>query len=174
MQSMTEDRLGLSRRKVLGAVGTIGGAAALGGASTLAFFSDEEDFTNNRLTAGSLDLKVDWSEYYADWSADESEVVGDVVMPQGPGESLQEGEYPSDYTGLPMPNDALVAIPDGDLQAFLNAAAMEAYPDVSDDGLVDYPSGYDVCVHGADTPRGPASGPTTTTLSTPRRARSSR
>ena len=69
---MNDDTLGVSRRKLLGAMGTIGGAAALGGASTMAFFSDEEEFSDNRLVAGELDLKVDWQEYYSDWSPDES------------------------------------------------------------------------------------------------------
>jgi predicted ribosomally synthesized peptide with SipW-like signal peptide len=149
---MTDNTVGVSRRKVLSAVGTIGAAAALGGTGSLAFFSDEEEFSNNRLTAGSLDLKVGWQEYYADWSDDEADAVGDVLMPEGPGQSLQEIDYPDDYAGLPVPNNALVAIPDADLQAFLDAAAMEAYPDTGGDGLIDYPEGYDVCVHGADSP----------------------
>jgi predicted ribosomally synthesized peptide with SipW-like signal peptide len=54
----------LSRRKLLGAMGTIGGAAALGGAGTMAFFSDEEEFANNQLVAGELDLQLAWQEQY--------------------------------------------------------------------------------------------------------------
>jgi len=61
---MTDNNLDIPRRKLLGAMGTIGGAAALGGASTMAFFSDDEEFANNRLVAGSLDLKLAWREHY--------------------------------------------------------------------------------------------------------------
>jgi len=147
---MTEGSHGLSRRKLLGAVGTVGAAAALGGVGTTAFFSDEEEFANNRLVAGSLDLKLDWEEYYADWSDDEVAAVGDVLMAADSDQYLET--YPDDYVGLPTPENALVAIPEGDVGAFFDAAATEAYPDTDDDGRVDYPGGYDVCVHGADTP----------------------
>ncbi|WP_240137658.1 SipW-dependent-type signal peptide-containing protein [Salinigranum salinum] len=61
---MKDHELDLSRRRILGAMGTIGGAAALGGASTMAFFSDSEEFANNSLTAGELDLKLAWEEQY--------------------------------------------------------------------------------------------------------------
>ncbi len=151
---MTEDTSGLSRRKLLGSVATIGGAAALGGAGSVAFFSDREEFANNRLVAGSLDLKVDWAEYYSDWSEDEADAAGEMVMaPQDT--TLQEDEYDSSLTGLPTPNNALVAVENPG--AFLEAAAVEAYPDANDDGMVDSIEdleelGYDVCIHGADTP----------------------
>lgn len=74
----------LSRRKLLGATGTIGAAGALGGVGTTAFFSDEEEFTNNRLVAGEFDLKVDWEGTYWNWidnptivSDDPSDGLGD-------------------------------------------------------------------------------------------------
>jgi predicted ribosomally synthesized peptide with SipW-like signal peptide len=73
------DEFGLSRRKLIGAVGTIGSAAALGGASTMAFFSDEEGFANNQLVAGELDLHVGWEEHYSDWSPDEGDGLGGDV-----------------------------------------------------------------------------------------------
>ena len=66
------DRIDVPRRKLLGAIGTISGAAALGGTGTVAFFSDSETFGNNQLTAGDLDLTVGWAEHYSDWSGDES------------------------------------------------------------------------------------------------------
>ena len=155
---MTDDTSGLSRRKLLGSVATIGGAAALGGAGSVAFFSDREEFANNRLVAGSLDLKVDWAEYYSDWSEDEATAVddGEIIMAEQD-TTLQVDEYPSDYTGLPTPNNALIAIPSVDVGDFFDAAATEAYPDANDDGMVDSVDelealGYDVCIHGADTP----------------------
>ncbi|MFB6125426.1 MAG: SipW-dependent-type signal peptide-containing protein [Halanaeroarchaeum sp.] len=63
---MTDDDklFDLTRRKVLGSLGALGAGAALGGAGTAAFFSDEETFTGNELVAGSLDLKVDWQQTY--------------------------------------------------------------------------------------------------------------
>jgi len=154
---MSSDDNGLdfdfSRRKLLGSMATIGGAAALGGAGSMAFFSDEEEFANNRLVAGSFDLKVDWAEYYSDWSDDEAAAIdsGEMMMAEQ-GTTLDSSEYPDDYTGLPTPDNALVAIPDEDVSDFMAASATEAYPDTDDDAIVDYPDGYDVCVHGADTP----------------------
>jgi Ca-activated chloride channel family protein len=54
----------LSRRKALAALGTIGAASAGAGLGTSAFFGDQETFENNQLTAGELDLKVDWQQTY--------------------------------------------------------------------------------------------------------------
>jgi predicted ribosomally synthesized peptide with SipW-like signal peptide len=80
---MSLDDTRLSRRRLLGAVGTVGAAATLGGASSLAVFTDEETFANNQLTAGELDLEVGWAEYYSDWSPDES-VEGVTMSADGP------------------------------------------------------------------------------------------
>jgi predicted ribosomally synthesized peptide with SipW-like signal peptide len=55
------DKYELSRRKALAALGTIGVAGAGAGMGTSALFSDEEEFTNNQLTAGTLDLVVDYA-----------------------------------------------------------------------------------------------------------------
>ena len=55
----------LSRRKVLGALGAVGIASAGAGLGTTAYFNDTESFENNTLTAGELDLKVDWEEHYS-------------------------------------------------------------------------------------------------------------
>jgi len=54
----------LSRRQILGGLGTISIASAGAGVGTTAYFSDQETFTNNQLTAGELDLKVDWQQTY--------------------------------------------------------------------------------------------------------------
>jgi predicted ribosomally synthesized peptide with SipW-like signal peptide len=66
-------KLNITRRKALGALGTIGIASAGAGLGTTAFFSDREDFEGNKLVAGELDLKVDWQEHYSDWSDDEDD-----------------------------------------------------------------------------------------------------
>jgi predicted ribosomally synthesized peptide with SipW-like signal peptide len=57
---MSDDKLGLSRRKILGATAAVGVAGAGAGIGTSALFSDEESFTNNSITAGELDLIVDY------------------------------------------------------------------------------------------------------------------
>ncbi len=152
---MTEDN-GLSRRKLLGSVATIGGAAALGGAGSVAFFSDREEFANNRLVAGELDLKVDWEEHYSDWSDDEAEGVGEVVMTDGDPANVPEG-----YVGLPDPTEPLIAVPGEDLETFMDNTAIEAYPDPDGDGVQEpfaaEPGGETedgvgyICEDGADT-----------------------
>ncbi len=55
---------GLSRRKLLGGLGAIGIASAGAGLGTTAFFSDEESFQDNTLTAGEFDLKMDYRMTY--------------------------------------------------------------------------------------------------------------
>jgi predicted ribosomally synthesized peptide with SipW-like signal peptide len=58
------DNFELSRRTALAALGGIGVASAGAGLGTSAYFSDEESFEANTLTAGELDLKVDWQQTY--------------------------------------------------------------------------------------------------------------
>jgi len=111
---MTNDNFGLSRRKVLGAMGVIGGGAALGGAGTMAFFSDEENFANNQLQAGSLDMKAAYSAHYSDWSPDEGDGV-EVRMWDGPaGTTGTADDLESGETGLPANDAWLVAVDDPD------------------------------------------------------------
>jgi predicted ribosomally synthesized peptide with SipW-like signal peptide len=88
---MTDD-FELTRRKALAALGTIGVASAGAGLGTSAYFSDQETFENNQLTAGELDMQVAATEYYSDWSADEAQYAGmaadeasaDILLPPGP------------------------------------------------------------------------------------------
>jgi len=174
--------LALTRRNVLGSIGVVGAGAALGGAGTTAFFSDEEQYQENRLVAGSLDLKVDWEEHYSDWSADEAEYAemaadpgqADYLLPAlQPVARLRNGDYPegAPFGSLQFLSDArpiaLNFIGPGTLQenkdAFWDTTSIEAYPDVDDDGIQDafgetYEVGNmqitvgDVCDAGADTP----------------------
>ena len=62
---MTDDKLELTRRKILAGAGAVGAAGVGAGLGTSALFSDEESFVNNEITAGELDLKVDWEEHYS-------------------------------------------------------------------------------------------------------------
>jgi predicted ribosomally synthesized peptide with SipW-like signal peptide len=59
----------LSRRKALLGLGTIGAAAVGAGMGTSALFSDEESFTNNRITAGTTNLSVEMGLVEVDSSA---------------------------------------------------------------------------------------------------------
>jgi predicted ribosomally synthesized peptide with SipW-like signal peptide len=103
---MSDDDFELSRRKALAAVGTIGVASAGAGLGTSAYFSDQETFENNRLVAGTLDLKVGWQEHYSNWMDDDyspypgaettyarmptSDETPDVYLPPGPAQSDAE------------------------------------------------------------------------------------
>jgi predicted ribosomally synthesized peptide with SipW-like signal peptide len=58
---MTDDNpklYDLSRRKMLAGLGAVGLASVGAGLGTSAFFSDTESFSNNSLTAGTLDMSV--------------------------------------------------------------------------------------------------------------------
>ena len=54
----------LSRRKLLAGLGAVGVASAGAGLGTTAYFNDTEAFQGNTLTAGQLDLLVDWQQTY--------------------------------------------------------------------------------------------------------------
>ncbi|TKX57521.1 hypothetical protein EXE44_09995 [Halorubrum sp. SS7] len=58
------DTIGLSRRTVLAGLGAVGIASAGAGLGTTAYFNDTESFEGNQLTAGQLDLLVDWQQTY--------------------------------------------------------------------------------------------------------------
>ena len=96
------DPIGVSRRRVLGGLGTIGVTSAGAGLGTTAFFSDSESFENNTLTAGELDLYVHFNYdedqgSFAQWSTPPGTYVQGGVIGQGvsdpeTGISLEEGE----------------------------------------------------------------------------------
>ncbi|PAU85472.1 hypothetical protein CK500_02030 [Halorubrum salipaludis] len=58
------DTIGLSRRTLLAGLGAVGVASAGAGLGTTAYFNDTESFEGNTLTAGQLDLLVDWQQTY--------------------------------------------------------------------------------------------------------------
>ena len=58
------DTFDLSRRKLLAGLGAVGVASAGAGLGTTAYFSDTETFEGNSITAGELDLLVDWQQTY--------------------------------------------------------------------------------------------------------------
>ena len=93
----TNDNLGLSRRKLLAGLGVVGVASAGAGLGTTAYFSDDESFANNSLTAGELDLKLDYRATYAGGTGRIDEING-WYSDSGPGEPFdvveeEEGVY---------------------------------------------------------------------------------
>jgi len=55
---MSDDKIDLSRRKVLGGLATLGVAGAASGAGTFALFSDRKSSSGNTMAAGTIDLKI--------------------------------------------------------------------------------------------------------------------
>ena len=60
------NNIGLSRRKVLLGLGAVGVASAGAGLGTTAYFSDEESFEGNTITAGQFELAVTQSTHFVD------------------------------------------------------------------------------------------------------------
>ncbi|MEF8807599.1 vWA domain-containing protein [Natronomonas sp.] len=84
MTDKTND-IELSRRKILGGLGAVGLASAGAGLGTTAYFNDEENFVGNNLTAGELDLKLDYRATYAGGPGRLEEIDG-WYSEDGPGE----------------------------------------------------------------------------------------
>jgi predicted ribosomally synthesized peptide with SipW-like signal peptide len=121
---MTDDEFRISRRKALGALGTIGVASAGAGFGTSAYFSDTETFEDNEMVAGELDLLVDWTEHYSDWMGAERDV--DVSMTD-----------PDDDTYTPVPTADYPQLWVKDKSAFMRKTAIEAFPDTDENGDAD-------------------------------------
>jgi len=115
---MVDKQFQLSRRKALAALGTIGAASAGAGLGTSAYFSDQETFENNSLTAGTLDMGVGYSAHYSDWMPNangvpEDEGVPNVRMWDGPaGTTGGPGDLEPDEVGLPANAAWLIAVSD--------------------------------------------------------------
>lgn len=151
---MTSDKYGLSRRKILGGLGAIGVASAGAGLATSAYFSDQESFEENTLTAGELDLKVDWEEHY-----NFPQLYGFDDPAAGLDVRQSEPEDANAYIGVPDPDDPMVWIHEDDLGEFMANTAIEAFPDPDGDGSQEirgnsFSNGesFDPCLDGADLP----------------------
>jgi Ca-activated chloride channel family protein len=88
----------LSRRKLLAGIGAVGAASAGAGLGTSAYFSDTESFTNNTLTAGTLDLKLD---YKATYMGGEGRLDAVQAMGYPDAEDLGDGRYLLDQAPSP-------------------------------------------------------------------------
>jgi len=111
---MSEERFNLSRRKALAALGTIGVASAGAGLGTSAYFSDQETFENNQLTAGTLDLGVGYTTHYSNWSSDEDNGVSVRMYDGAAGETGSAGDLQPGETGMPTNDAWLIAVDDPD------------------------------------------------------------
>lgn len=78
---MSDDNSKLTRRRVLGGLATVGAAGAIGGAGTMAYFSDTEESTGNSVSAGTMDLNI---------NGDDSAVTTLDVADKAPGDSGSE------------------------------------------------------------------------------------
>ena len=133
--SQDDNKYKISRRKTLAALGTIGAASAGAGLGTSAWFSDRETFENNTITAGELDLKVDWEEHYYDSGAESvvpaSEMdEADFFLPALEPRRMSNGmsnHLASRTQVLPI---ALDFTEGSDMDSFWEETAIEAFPDV--------------------------------------------
>jgi predicted ribosomally synthesized peptide with SipW-like signal peptide len=147
---MSKKPIELSRRKILGGIGAAGVASVGAGLGTSAYFSDTESFEGNTLTAGELDLKVDWEEHY-----NYPQIYGFGDPAEGLDVTRSEPNEPDNYTALPDPQNPMVWVHNDDLDSYMDNTAIEAFPDVDGDGVQDsFSSGEveDFCTDGADTP----------------------
>jgi Ca-activated chloride channel family protein len=90
MSQDTNDTIGLSRRKMLAGLGAVGVASAGAGLGTTAYFNDTESFEGNTLTAGELDLKLDYKSTYLGGPGRLDDVI-DMGYPDA--EDLGDGRY---------------------------------------------------------------------------------
>jgi predicted ribosomally synthesized peptide with SipW-like signal peptide len=96
---MDKDKFELSRRKALAGLGTIGVAGAGTGMGTSALFSDEENLEDNTLTAGELNLFVD---YYASVDDPTNSSTTDVI---DGGDVGNDAQIDGDVAGKYVLND---------------------------------------------------------------------
>ena len=90
VQIMSDDNSGstieLNRRRVLGALGTVGVASAGAGAGTFALFSDTETSSGNSVQAGTMDLTA---------TGQNGDTFGDASLTVGP---IKPGQTKGPYT----------------------------------------------------------------------------
>jgi len=133
-----DDRIKLTRRKILASTGAVGLAGAGAGLGTSALFSDTETFGNNALTAGTLDLKVDWEEHYS-----YPQLYGFDDPASGLDVTRTEPADPSNYTAFPpgveahTDSDPLLWVHNDDVSAYHDDTSIEAFPDTDSNGTAD-------------------------------------
>ncbi|WP_197425042.1 VWA domain-containing protein [Natronomonas sp. CBA1123] len=121
---------GLSRRKMLAGISAVGVASAGAGLGTSAFFSDTESFDDNTLTAGTLDLKLDYKSTYLGGPGRLDDVV---AMGYPDAEDLGDGRYLLDQAPSPADMQAWEDLVQGDEFDFCSPEADEYL--VNGDGI---------------------------------------
>jgi len=101
---MTDKKIELNRRRVLGGIVAVGAAAAAAGAGTFAYFSDTETSDNNTITAGTLDLSSPSSGVFTMSGI----APGDSVPSSGT--TTIQADYGSDNTVDPIEVDLDISI----------------------------------------------------------------
>jgi predicted ribosomally synthesized peptide with SipW-like signal peptide len=135
---------------VLGGLGGVGLASAGAGLGTSAYLNDTESFEGNTISAGELDLKVDWEEHYSYpqlYGFDDPENGLDY------GVHRSEPDEPDNYVGMPDPSNPQVWVHEDDLGTYMMNTSIEAFPDPNHDGVqeVEYEDfTYMPCEQGAD------------------------
>jgi predicted ribosomally synthesized peptide with SipW-like signal peptide len=158
---MSDQSIELTRRKILGSLGAVGAAGAAAGYGTSALFSDTESFENNQITAGELDLKVDWEEHYSfpQLYGDDDPTAGEGIdsTVTAPGEDGYKAFPPgiNEAEGSP-----LLWVHENDVGDYMDNTAIDAFPDPDGDGVqetdgsdddeVDDDFTYNPCEDGAD------------------------
>lgn len=99
-----EQRIRVSRRGVLGTLGAMGVAAAGAGVGTTALFSDEEEFGNNSVAAGELDLKVAWRRV----------ISAELAAATGAAEAVTSDDFPNPTNTVDAPIVDLSDLKPGD------------------------------------------------------------
>ena len=122
--------LGFSRRKLLAGLGAVGVASAGAGLGTTAYFSDTESFDGNTLTAGELDLKLDYKSTYLGGPGRLDDVV-DMGYPDA--EDLGDGRYLLDQAPSPADMQAWEDLVQGEEFDFCSPEADEFL--VNGDGI---------------------------------------
>ena len=130
MSQDTNDKIGLSRRKVLAGLGAVGVASAGAGLGTTAYFNDTESFNNNTLTAGELDLKLDYKSTYL---GGPGRLDGVVDMGYPDAEDLGDGRYLLDQAPSPADMQAWEDLVTGEEFDFCSPEADEYL--VNGDGI---------------------------------------
>ena len=155
---MTDDKsntFGLSRRKMLAGLGAVGVASAGAGLGTTAYFSDQQSFEGNTITAGTLAIKVDWQQRY--WGAQPD------VRPQDYATKMEDGVEVPNYPYVnAFPDDAgdgeqdLGGVVYAGENAVFNAAEIPACCDCEDGEYYVTYEGQSYCIEpiiGTQTPQ---------------------
>ena len=137
---MGDETFELSRRKALAGLGTIGVASAGAGLGTSAYFNDTETFENNSVTAGQLNLVVD---YYT--SVDQGQFGASTDSGEVDGNGSTEYSYTISDA---KPGDS------GKLAFCPKVVDNPGYVWVGSTGLTDYENGQTEPEEEVDTTRG--------------------